>query len=251
MNTHRRITPTLVRSTGTRETSLTHRVAALVALFAMVSALILPARHLQVSGLAHDAMLLGAGAAPVSAPPVDAEEAQARAQEAYGKLPIQFEANHGQTDARVKFITRASGATVFLTATETVFVLSAPDENAARAAVGSPEDLSERDLAPMPRKMHALRMTVEGAHSAPLIEGLDKLPGVINYFIGDDAAKWHTDIPTFGRIRYENVYEGVDLVYYGNQQQLEYDFVVAPTTTRSRSTSRARTLLPWTRAAIF
>jgi hypothetical protein len=67
----------------------------------------------------------------------------------------------------------------------------------------------------------ALWMKIEGANRAPQVEGLDKQPGIVNYFIGNDAAKWHTDIPTFGRVHYESVYEGVDLVYYGNQRQLE------------------------------
>ena len=58
--------------------------------------------------------------------------------------------------------------------------------------------------------------------------GLDELPGKSNYFIGNDPAKWRTNVPTYAKVRYENVYPGIDLVYYGNQRQLEYDFVVAP-----------------------
>ena len=52
--------------------------------------------------------------------------------------------------------------------------------------------------------------------------------GKSNYFIGNNPAKWHRDIPQFARVRYQAVYPGVDLVYYGNQGQLEYDFEVAP-----------------------
>ena len=58
--------------------------------------------------------------------------------------------------------------------------------------------------------------------------GASPLPGKSNYFIGNDPAKWHRDIPQFARVRYQDVYPGVDLVYYGNQGQLEYDFEVAP-----------------------
>ena len=58
--------------------------------------------------------------------------------------------------------------------------------------------------------------------------GEEELPGKVNYFIGHDPAKWHTDVTTYAKVRYEEVYPGIDLVYYGNQGQLEYDFVVRP-----------------------
>jgi hypothetical protein len=64
--------------------------------------------------------------------------------------------------------------------------------------------------------------------TSPEIEGLDRLPGISNYFIGNDPKKWHTNIPNYSRVQYHNVYPGIDLVYYGNQGQLEYDLVVAP-----------------------
>ena len=60
------------------------------------------------------------------------------------------------------------------------------------------------------------------------VAGIDKLPGTSNYFIGNDPRKWRTNVPAFARVKYDNVYPGVDLVYYGNQRQLEYDFVLAP-----------------------
>src|SRR5260370_21648118 len=60
------------------------------------------------------------------------------------------------------------------------------------------------------------------------VEGLDELPAKVNYFIGNDPSKWRTNISTYGKVRYRDVYPGVDLVYYGNQRQLEYDLVVAP-----------------------
>ena len=59
--------------------------------------------------------------------------------------------------------------------------------------------------------------------------GLARLPGVSNYFIGRDRAKWQTGVPHFAKVGYEGVYPGIDLVFYGtNQRQLEYDFTVAP-----------------------
>ena len=67
-----------------------------------------------------------------------------------------------------------------------------------------------------------------GANPNPKIVGMDELPGKSNYFIGNDPKKWRTNVPNYAKVKYANVYPGVDLVYYGNQGKLEYDFVVSP-----------------------
>jgi hypothetical protein len=137
--------------------------------------------------------------------------AKAKVQEAYGKLPLYFEANHGQTDRQVKFLNRGRGYSLFLTPTEAVLALS------PRPTEG--EGQGERAV---------LRMSFVGANLKTRVEGLEKLPGIVNYFIGNDPKKWRTNIPTYAKVRQKNVYPGVDVVYYGNQRQLEYDFVVRP-----------------------
>jgi hypothetical protein len=71
-------------------------------------------------------------------------------------------------------------------------------------------------------------MKLDGANSAASVSGAEPLPGKSNYFIGNDPAKWSHNIPQFARVEYKSVYPGVDLVYYGDQGQLEYDFRVAP-----------------------
>ena len=71
-------------------------------------------------------------------------------------------------------------------------------------------------------------MQLVGASATPQVVGLDPLPGTTNYFIGNDPSQWHTDIPNYAQVEEQSVYPGVDLVYYGNQQQLEYNFTVAP-----------------------
>src|SRR5205823_13154370 len=75
---------------------------------------------------------------------------------------------------------------------------------------------------------NVLDIRLVGANAGPQASGLDRLPGVANYYMGSDPSKWLTNVPTFGKVAYQNVYDGIDLVYYGNQRQLEYDFVVAP-----------------------
>src|SRR2546423_12185299 len=131
----------------------------------------------------------------------------ARLSDGYGKLPLQFEANRGQTHEDVRFLSRGPGYSLYLTAGEAVLVLS------KRAA----------DV-----KRVALRMSLVGAARQPVVSGVDELPGKANYFIGKDSAKWRTNVPTYAKVQYQHVYPGIDLVYYGNQRQLEYDFILAP-----------------------
>jgi len=161
---------------------------------------------------------------------VDFTEPQTKesAAASYGKLPIQFEVNQGQTDRRVRFLFRKPGLGLFLTSNEAVLSLAKKptprqaSEKASSAATGQPchpEDLIETNL---------VRMKLIGSKSAQDPIGKEQLPGKVNYFIGNDPAKWHTNLSTYKRISYRNVYPGIDLVYHGDQDQLEYDFVVAP-----------------------
>jgi hypothetical protein len=119
----------------------------------------------------------------------------------YGRLPLSFEPNQGQTDSRVKFLVRASGYTLFMTAQEAVFV----------GREGSVE-----------------RMKLLGSNRNARVEPLEKQPGISNYFIGNDPSKWRTNIPNYGRVALRNVYPGIDLIFYGKDRQLEYDWAVAP-----------------------
>jgi len=141
------------------------------------------------------------------------EAAKARVAQAYGKLPMAFEANTGQTDEQVKFIARGAGYSLFLTPTESVFLLS---REPSRTVNGS-ED-----------KPAVLRMKLVGANAGATGQGMDEMETKVNYFIGNDSSKWRTGISTFKRVRFRQVYPDIEAVYYGNQQQLEYDFVVAP-----------------------
>jgi hypothetical protein len=161
----------------------------------------------------------------VNHPPVaETTPGQARLADAYGKLPLSFEANQGQTDRRVKFLSRSSGFALFLTGNEAVLALKKVNPERKRSlavvATGGKHVSSEvRDF---------LRMQLIDANPAVRVSGMDELPGKSNYFVGNDPAKWQTNVPTYAKVRYEGVYPGVNLIYYGNQRQLEYDFVVAP-----------------------
>jgi YVTN family beta-propeller protein len=122
---------------------------------------------------------------------------------------LSFEANLGQSDPQVKFLSHGAGQSLFLTATEAVFVFGGlQGENLASAA--------------------AIRMKLLGANNEAEVTGVDRLPGSSNYFIGNDPAKWRTQVPFYAKVLYSGIYRGIDLVYYGNQRELEYDFVIAP-----------------------
>src|SRR5712671_264773 len=146
----------------------------------------------------------------------------ARVSESYGKLPLQFEANRGQTHKDVRFLSRGPGYSLYLTADEAVLVLSKPTPDTPRNARDTRRDPK------LQGKAVTLRMSLVGAARKPQVTGVDELPGKANYFIGKDRSKWRSNVPTYPRVHYGEVYPGIDLVYYGNQRQLEYDFVVAP-----------------------
>ena len=81
---------------------------------------------------------------------------------------------------------------------------------------------------PKPVANDVIRLKLMEANPNPKITGLDELPGKSNYFIGNDPAKWRTDVSNYAKVKIEDVYPGIDLVYYGNQRQLEYDWIVKP-----------------------
>ena len=129
----------------------------------------------------------------------------------FGQLPLMFEPNVGQTDGRVKFMARGTGYGLFLTGNEAVLSFAAQP-----AKDGSAVETS------------VLRMRLSGAAVAPRVSGEKPLPGKSSYFLGSEPSKWHRDVAQYARVKYKGVYPGVDLEYYGNQGQLEYDFTVAP-----------------------
>ncbi len=152
--------------------------------------------------------LAAAGVAWAASPSVKTPD-PARVQKARAELislPLSFEANLGQTDPSVKFLSRGDGYALFLTADSAVFKLRASGDHSAAV----------------------VRMRLAGAAPNPRVSGDEKLPGTVNYMNGSDAGRWTTGAGTFGRVNYQGIYPGIDLAYYGTQRQLEYDFVVAP-----------------------
>jgi hypothetical protein len=137
--------------------------------------------------------------------------------------PLNFELNQGQTHQRVKFLARSNGYVLFLTATEAVMALDNPATHRKRK-----ENLDVRDEEKARPPRSIVRMKLEGANRAAQVEGLDQLTTTSNYFAGSDPSAWRTNIPNYARVRYAQVYPGIDMVYYGDERRLEYDFIVAP-----------------------
>ncbi len=140
----------------------------------------------------------------------------------YGNMLSEFEANQGQVDPQVKFLFRGRGYTAFLTSGSMVLSLR-PANVVAIPQTGNPPNSSHVP----PSSTTTMQFRLSGAAKNPTVIGEGQQPGRVNYFIGRDPAKWHTNVPTYASVRYRNVYPGIDLVYYGNHQQLEYDFVIS------------------------
>lgn len=132
---------------------------------------------------------------------VEPERGQAGAASLLDALPTSFEPNTGQFDADLRFVARGSGLALLLSGSGARFRLPGGRE---------------------------IDLTLAGGRRDAHISGESPLPGTVNYFLSRDPSEWRTNIPTFGRVRYEQVYPGIDVVYYGNRGRLEYDFEIAP-----------------------
>ena len=159
-----------------------------------------PVRSLALSAL------IAAAAAAVAAPSAPVRRASVP------NLPLTFEKNTGRYPKDVRFVARSGQGTLFLTSREAVLALTSGD------------------------KSTALRLKLAGSNPGAAVTGLDKQPGITNYFIGNDPKKWHSRVPTYSRVKLAGVYPGIDLVYYGagKGRTLEYDFVVKPGSDASR-----------------
>lgn len=122
----------------------------------------------------------------------------------YGKIPLHFEENVGQSDAEVRYIARGRGYSMMLARDRALVAL----QNDNRSGV--------------------LEMSFAGRQAETAITAENELEGKVNYLIGSEPSDWKTDIATFEKVRYREIYRGIDMVFYGNQQELEFDFVVSP-----------------------
>ncbi|HEY3929648.1 MAG TPA: SBBP repeat-containing protein [Candidatus Koribacter sp.] len=131
--------------------------------------------------------------------------------QSYGDLPLSFEPNRGQAPPVVKYVAHGNGYAFELTADAAVLRLGSQTLTLHVANGQQPQHVSPENL----------------------------LPGKVNYFQGSDQARWLHELPTYARVRMSDVYPGVDLVYYGNHRELEYDFIVRPGASSSQLSLQA------------
>lgn len=169
----------------------------------------------------------------------DANNAKLRAVSLFSGLPLMFEPNQGQgnldpADRRVKFLAQGSDYGLLFGADGAILTLrsqTSPQQSSPNRISSSGRSASrplKRQPAPSPNRVESIEMKLAGANPNANLTAGDRLPGKTNYLLGNDPAKWRRDIPQFARLRYENVYPGINLVFYGNHGHLEYDFQVAP-----------------------
>lgn len=137
----------------------------------------------------------------------------------FGQVPLFFERSEGQTDARYPYFSRGLGHAVYLGPTE-AFVVLANESPAGNVARGEPRRMAMETS-------RSVRFSLISANGAAAGRGVAPLAGRVSHLTGE-RSHWQTDVAVHSRVRFDGVYPGIDVVYYGNQQQLEYDFVVAP-----------------------
>lgn len=120
-------------------------------------------------------------------------------------LPVTFEPNQGQSGSDARFLARGRGFSALFKQNEADLLFAHPP--------GTPD---------------LIRVTLPNASSSISLAAENRLPGTVNYFNGDTPRNWHTGLPTFERLRYTGIYPGIDLIYYGSQGRLEFDFDLFP-----------------------
>jgi uncharacterized repeat protein (TIGR01451 family) len=172
-----------------------------------------------------------APAATQGLPHAGSGELKSRARSLFAGLPLFFEPNLGQghldpADRRAKFVTRGPGYSLFLGPEGAILSTVSHSNTDSKQRDSKKQNSAKRDASPV--RVNSLQMKLAGANPNASLTAADLLPGKSNYFLGNDSAKWRRSVPQFARVRYENIYPGINLVFYGNQGRLEYDFQVAP-----------------------
>ncbi|MBI4687854.1 MAG: hypothetical protein HY756_08775 [Nitrospirae bacterium] len=161
----------------------------------------------------------------------DNEAAKAKIQEAYSRLPLSFIKNNGQVDERVKYYEKGAGHAVYFTE-EAVYLELIKGKGSEKKSVVSSQNaakgkqLSNKTSPHIASKL--IKLSLINANKEQEIIAVDKQEGKVSYFIGNDSRKWRTNIPTYKGVLYKEAYKGIDIKYYGNNRQMEYDIIVKP-----------------------
>ena len=218
-----------VRNSGVEPRLRFSTAAVLIGVVAILAFVVLPIRSRMGGAVTTVSPSLGASARSTnsdSASRASKADALETAKRRAGLMASYFEKNQGQSDPSVKYLSRSGRYSMFLTddATTVISMIGGQIHKGPASAMTNQPSNPDQD-----RQVESdVRIRLAGANPHPAVAGLEPLPGRVNYLIGNDKSKWHTGIPTFGRVKFSNVYPGVDLVHYGVGDSLEYDLVVAP-----------------------
>jgi hypothetical protein len=147
-------------------------------------------------------------------------------------LPLSFERNEGRAASEVRYLSRGADYLVSLTDNDAFITLRKKTPRQTTQNESGPNQSGDDHLRSF--SAETINMHLVNSSASTRIAGDGPLPGTVNYFLGSDPSRWRSGVPTFKRVKYTGVYPGVDLVYYGNQRQLEFDFEVAPGADPSR-----------------
>ena len=221
------------KSSASRKQSYAFYVLPIVAVVAIGLIVLTPAQRWQEHGTSPHSLV-----SAVSTPKAIVPAAQDRLRASYAALPLAFEQNVGQTDSEVKYMARGSGYNLFLTSSEAIFKLHKRGEFSTVRSMIEHKRLGPAKVKAMSQQRQEMnstsshvavvRMQIQRLYSASQVSAGDMQPGKINYFIGNDLSKWHSNISLFGRVNYRNLYPGVDLVFHGAGRDLEFDYLISP-----------------------
>ena len=161
----------------------------------------------------------------------------ARINATYAALPLAFEANQGQVDPQVKYLARGNGYKLYLASSEAIFTVHKQGGDSEVRRMTMDRTSAESKVKSMLRRraqqnskgaVAAVHMHMLGANPEARLAAEDPQSAKVNYFIGRDPSKWHSDIPLFGQVSYRNLYPGIDLAFHGSGKQLEFDYPVSP-----------------------
>ncbi len=148
----------------------------------------------------------------------------------FARFPLTFVENRGQWSDHVKFRSDIGGATVWFTADKVVFQLSRRMPGATSQI--NPLDPRSNNVfskdGGIPRQSIAYSVSIEGANASATVEGNQAHTGNFNYLVGPSPATWRTNVSAYSAISYRDIYPGIDLIYRGADDHLEYDFAVKP-----------------------
>jgi hypothetical protein len=156
---------------------------------------------------------------------VDAEKAGVM--DNYGKLPLYFIENDGQIDKKVRYYERGNGHSTFFT-DDGVYLSLVKDVRKETEDISGTENSKDRRVAERDLQRALIQLSFVDANKNPEITAEDVQEGRVNYFVGNDPEKWRTNVSTYSAVRYKELYKCIDIKFYGNNRQLEYDLIVSP-----------------------